>query len=166
MDLLLKLYMYGQMLQQKFTEITVLDVVSEDSEILEQLKGFSASDIGLFLVEPEIPKEGAEDQTQDVVYMQFIVAKKIADRISLKETMQHKDTLLNLAMSLDQTIQRHKEDSGDFAYQFSTTDDALPDEDVSCELMNFLQVNSIQKVPVSMSKIYIGWTINFKLKLS
>ena len=165
MNLLIQLYTYGLMLQQDFPSLSVFDVVSDDSQILEHLKAFSEADIGFFIVEPEIPKEGSQDQWQDVAYMQFLIVKKISDRITLKQEMQIKNTLYNLAYQLDLMMQWHKEGTYGLTYTFSTEDDTLPDEDVACYLMRHLEVKSIQKTPVSMMKTYVGWSINFKIKL-
>jgi hypothetical protein len=153
------------MLQQDFPSLSVFDVVSDDSQILEHLKAFTQHDIGLFIVEPEIPKEGNQDQWQDVAYMQILIVKKIPDRITLKQEMQVKNMLYNLVYQLDLKMQRHKEGTDGLTYWFSTENDTLPDEDVAAYLMQNLEVKSIQKTPVSMNKTYVGWSINFKIKL-
>jgi hypothetical protein len=136
-----------------------------DLIVARHLKAFTQHDIGLFIVEPEIPKEGSQDQWQDVAYMQILIVKKISDRITLKQEMRIKNMIYNLAYQLDLKMQRHKEGTDGLNYTFSTENDTLPDEDVAAYLMQNLEVKSIQKTPVSMMKTYIGWSINFKIKL-
>lgn len=161
-DIPLILFDYALMLQQKFEVIKHVDIVSDDTEILEQLKSYKHNEIGLYMVEPEIQKTGNQDQANDTAFMQIILVSKTADRNTLRQTMSLKNDIYNLCYAIDLTLQRHKEDIGDFNYQFSKTDDALPNQDPTCQLLHKLEVKTIQKTPISISKTYIGWTLTFK----
>jgi|GEM_PF-7029473 len=165
-NLLYLLHQYGLMLKQKHSQITELTIVTEDSEIVDTIKEFKESDIGLFIVEPEIVRNGKLNQSQEVINMQFILLRKIADRVPNLQKVALKDEILNLAFDIDNTMLGHSEDYDDFTYNFSATDPTLPDTNIICQLMPFLDIASIQKIPISNMKVYIGWTINFKLNIN
>lgn len=164
-DLLSKLHNYGLMIKQQFPEITKLKIVASDDQVVDDLKKYAKNDIGLYLVEPEIPKEGTADYTKDVINMQFIILSKIPDKIPDLEILQRKDQLLNLTYDIDETLLADHGNYNDFSFQFSTTDPNFPDQDLRCELLSFLDASSIIKAPISNMKDYIGWTIIFKLKI-
>lgn len=159
MNLLLNLFTYAELLQQLHPQLTHVDVVADDSEITKQLKDFSQKDIGLFIAEPEVSRTQKQDASQEVVYLQFILAKKIADRITLRDRIAAKNEMYNLIKCIEDTIINHKEGV------FSQSANCSKASSLICELWSQLDISTMQKTPIATVMHYIGWSLSFQTKL-